>query len=114
MGLIQRVIEAAGIPTIGISIVREYTEKVRPPRSVFLHWPFGHPLGEPENIPQQRAVLFEAFKALYQITVPGEIIDLPFSWRRFDYAKYREPAAFPLPKPDQPGTGAAPSPPAPE
>ena len=91
MGLIQRVIEQAGIPTIGISIVRNYSEKVRPPRTVALRWPFGHPLGEPDNIPQQRAVLLEAFRALETIETPGEIIDLPFKWRREDYSKYREP-----------------------
>jgi hypothetical protein len=91
VGLIQRVIEQAGIPTIGISIVRNYSEKVRPPRTVALRWPFGHPLGEPDNIPQQRAVLLEAFRALETIETPGEIIDLPFKWRREDYSKYREP-----------------------
>jgi len=87
VGLIQRVIEGMGIPTIGISIVREYTEKVKPPRTIFLRWPFGHPLGEPFNIAQQRAVLAEAFKALYSISTPGEIIDLPFRWKR---EKYRD------------------------
>ena len=96
MGLIQRTIEQAGIPTIGISIVRQYTEQVRPPRSVYLHWPFGHPLGEPGNVRQQRAVLFEAFKALYAIATPGEVVDLPFPWRRFDYTSYREPKKIPF------------------
>lgn len=91
MGLIQRAIEQVGIPTIGISIVRDYSEKIRPPRTVALRWPFGHPLGEPGNIPQQRAVLFEAFKALETIETPGEIIDLPFKWRREDYSVYQEP-----------------------
>jgi len=57
--LIQREIEQAGIPTIGISIVREYTEKVKPPRTVFLDWPFGHPLGEPFDKEQQVAVLLD-------------------------------------------------------
>lgn len=85
MGLIQRVIEEMGIPTIGISIVREYTEKVKPPRTIFLRWPFGHPLGEPFNITQQRAVLTEAFRALYSIKTPGEIIDVPFKWKREHY-----------------------------
>jgi hypothetical protein len=96
VGLIQKAIETAGIPTVGISIVREYTEQVRPPRSVFLHWPFGHPLGEPGNVRQQRAVLFEAFKALYAINTPGEIVNLPFPWRRFDYRNYREPKKIPF------------------
>ena len=91
MGLIQREIEKAGIATVGITIVREYTEKVQPPRSVYLKWPFGHPLGEPGNVKQQRAVVMEAFRALYGITSPGEIVDLPFRWRRHDYESYEEP-----------------------
>jgi hypothetical protein len=86
VGLIQREIEAEGIPTIGISIVRKFTEKVKPPRTVFLRWPFGHPLGEPFHLAQQRAVLTEAFNALYTIKTPGEILDLPFRWRRHKYA----------------------------
>ncbi len=94
MGLIQREIEKVGIATIGVSIVREYTEKVQPPRTVFLRWPFGHPLGEPGNVKQQRAVVLEAFRALYSITTPGEIVDLPFRWRRHDYESYVEPGLF--------------------
>lgn len=85
MGLVQREIEAQGIPTIGISIVRKFTEKVKPPRTVFLRWPYGHPLGEPFHVAQQRAVLAETFKALYEIKTPGEIVDLPFKWRRHKY-----------------------------
>ena len=94
MGLIQREIEKAGIPTIGVSIVREFTEKVQPPRTVFLRWPFGHPLGEVGNVKQQRAVVMEALHALYSIKNPGEIIDLPFRWRRHDYNAYEEPESF--------------------
>ncbi|HKL26499.1 MAG TPA: hypothetical protein VJ910_09775 [Desulfuromonadales bacterium] len=86
MGLIQREIERQGIPTVGISIVRDYTEKVQPPRTIFLKWPFGHPLGEPGNLAQQRTVLLEALKAVKTIREPGEIIDLPFPWRRYRYS----------------------------
>ena len=85
MGLIQREIERQGTPTIGISIVRDYSVKVKPPRTVYLRWPFGHPLGEPFNTNQQRVVLAEAFRALCSITRPGEIIDLPYRWRREHY-----------------------------
>lgn len=85
MGLIQREIERQGTPTIGISIVRDYSVKVKPPRTVYLRWPFGHPLGEPFNTNQQRVVLAEAFSALCAITRPGEIIDLPYRWRREQY-----------------------------
>lgn len=85
MGLIQSVIEKAGIPTVGISSLRRLTEAARPPRTVFLGWPFGHPLGEPFNEPQQRTVLREALKALYVIEEPGGIVELPFKWRRHVY-----------------------------
>jgi hypothetical protein len=85
VGLIQREIEKEGIPTIGISIVREYSEKISPPRTVFLRWPFGHPLGEPFNAAQQRVVLAEALRALFTIGEPGTIVDLPYRWRRERY-----------------------------
>ncbi len=85
MGLIQREIEKTGIPTIGVSIVRKYSETVKPPRTIFLRWPFGHPFGEPFNTTQQRVVLAEAMRALYKIQEPGTIIDLPYRWRREHY-----------------------------
>jgi D-proline reductase (dithiol) PrdB len=83
--LIQREIERGGIATIGISILREYTEIIKPPRTVHLRWPFGHPLGEPFHTAQQRAVLKETFGALYSIDKPGTIIDIPFKWRKQNY-----------------------------
>jgi D-proline reductase (dithiol) PrdB len=83
--LVQREVERAGIPTIGISIVRKYSEKVKPPRTIFLKWPFGHPLGEPFHVAQHRAVLQKAFEALYSIAEPGTIVDIPFRWRREKY-----------------------------
>ena len=73
MGLIQREIEKQGIPTIGISIVRSYTERVKPSRSLYLRRSFGHPMGEPFNVSQQTAILEKAFEALYTISEPGEI-----------------------------------------
>jgi D-proline reductase (dithiol) PrdB len=78
VGLIQREIEKAGLSTIGISIVRSITEKIKPPRTVFVDWPFGHPLGEPFIKAQQRKILMDALNALSSIKIPGEIIDLPY------------------------------------
>jgi D-proline reductase (dithiol) PrdB len=83
--LVQREIELADIPTVGISIVRKFSEKVKPPRTIFLKWPFGHPLGEPFHVAQQRAVLHKAFEALESIQEPGTILDIPFRWRREKY-----------------------------
>ena len=85
MGLVQREIEKAGIPTISVSILRKLTEEVKSPRSVFVRWPFGHPLGEPFNVAQQTTIIREAFKALKEIREPGTIIDLPYRWKRETY-----------------------------
>jgi hypothetical protein len=90
VGLIQREIEKEGISTIGISIVRSFSEKIKPPRTVFLHWPFGHPLGEPFNAAQQRTVLVAALDNLFSISTPGQIVDLPYRWKREKQSLYEK------------------------
>jgi hypothetical protein len=82
VGLIQRAIEAEGIPTVGISILKEVTEKVRPPRTLFLRYPFGHPMGEAFNVAQQRTILSDALTGLEGITEPGAILEPGYRWRR--------------------------------
>jgi D-proline reductase (dithiol) PrdB len=82
VGLIQRAIEMEGIPTVGISILKEVTQRVRPPRSVFLRYPFGHPMGEAFNTAQQRAILLDALAALETISEPGTILEPGYRWRR--------------------------------
>jgi len=37
---------------------------------------------------QQKAVLSQAFLALYSIKTPGEIIDIPYRWKREVYDEY--------------------------
>ncbi len=102
MGLIQREIEKVGIATVGISIVREYSEKVKPPRTVFVRWPFGHPLGEVGNKLQQRTIVREALAAIYKIKSPGEIVDLPYRWRREQYSENQPLSVDDLNKTEQP------------
>ena len=85
MGLIQRAVEAEGIPTVGISILKEVTRKVRPPRSVFLRYPFGHPLGEAFNVAQQRTILLDALRALEMIVEPGTILEPGYPWRKHHF-----------------------------
>lgn len=85
MGLIQRVLEAAGISTVSISLVREITVQVRPPRALFVRWPFGHPLGEPFAVAQQLRILHDMLHALESMQEPGSLIDLGYRWRRERY-----------------------------
>jgi D-proline reductase (dithiol) PrdB len=87
VGLVARAIEAVGIPTISLSIVREVTEKTPPPRALYLHFPFGHALGEPGNRAQQLAILLQAFRLLFAADRPGIILDSGLRWRRETYGE---------------------------
>jgi len=39
--VLARALETAGIATTSISMVREHMEKVKPPRALFVPFPFG-------------------------------------------------------------------------
>lgn len=70
VGLIQRAIEYAGITTVSISLLREITEKIRPPRALFVPYPLGFPLGEPNNPPLQLRIMRAAFALLSRNDMP--------------------------------------------
>ncbi len=76
MGLIQRVIEAQGIATISVSLSKEITQKVRPPRALFSGFPLGHPFGFPGQSFRQLQVIRLLLKHLKEIRVPGTIVEL--------------------------------------
>ena len=82
MGLIAREVERVGIPTVALSIVRDITEKVPPPRALFLRFPFGHALGEKGDENRHLDVLYRAFALLFEAREPGEIRDAGLRWRR--------------------------------
>ena len=87
MGLIARSLEAAGIPTVAISITKDLTESVGVPRAVFVKWPLGHPLGEAGAALQQRTLIFEALRLLVTATAPGIIHEPGYRWRRQEYTE---------------------------
>jgi hypothetical protein len=55
--VLARALEANGVATTSISMVREHTEKVKPPRALFVPFPFGHALGRPNDVELQHRVL---------------------------------------------------------
>ncbi len=107
MGLIARAIEAEGISTICLASLKPIAAQVRPPRTLHLAWPFGHPLGEPGNAAQQLTVLHAALYSLY-FAEPGEILEPGWRWRRETYAI---PDGWDLPDPES-AVGRAGGPPA--
>jgi hypothetical protein len=64
VGVIQREIERTGVATVSISLVKEFTQVVRPPRALWAPFPFGRPLGAPKNAAIQRRVMMAAFALL--------------------------------------------------
>jgi len=50
--------------TVALSLVREHTEKVKPPRALYVPFPLGLPVGHPGNVVEQQAVLDLAFSTL--------------------------------------------------
>jgi hypothetical protein len=62
--VLARALETAGITTTSISMVREHTEKIKPPRALFVPFPFGYALGRPEDPALQHRVLRAALDLL--------------------------------------------------
>lgn len=87
MGLVQRVIERGGITTVGVSTMLKYTEAAEPPRTLFLKWPMGHAIGEPDFIEQQSLIVKRALNLMTDGKKPGEILKPPYRWRRHEDLK---------------------------
>jgi D-proline reductase (dithiol) PrdB len=85
VGLLAREIEARGVSTVALALVKELAVLVKAPRMLYLHWPFGHALGEPDNREQQRTILHNAFSLARAAPRPGLLVELPYRWKREVY-----------------------------
>lgn len=61
---------------------REVAQNVKPPRALFVKFPFGAPLGPAGDVKTQRGVILEALAVLANATEPGAIVDSPRAWKR--------------------------------
>jgi hypothetical protein len=68
---------------------KEVEEYIKPPRVVHVRFPFGRPLGEPGDADQQRVIIEDSLEALANTTTAGTVVELPYRWRREDYAAIR-------------------------
>jgi hypothetical protein len=57
VGALSHYLEQEGIPTAGISLIRPHTEKIRPPRALWVPFELGRPLGVPGDPAFQTRVL---------------------------------------------------------
>ena len=76
----QRAIERRGISTVSVTVARDVTEHLKPPRAVFLPFMMGHHFGVPFHRKLQRRIILEALDRLTQAKQSGEIHDLPITW----------------------------------
>ena len=80
MGLVQRVLEASGIPTVTLSLIPDLTRAVGVARLAGISYPFGRPLGRPHDADGQRAVLRAMLEVLASASGPDTYVELPFTW----------------------------------
>jgi D-proline reductase (dithiol) PrdB len=64
VGLVQSIIEKSGIPTVSITLLREVTERIKPPRALAVDRPLGYPLGKPDDALLQKEIILAALALL--------------------------------------------------
>lgn len=70
VSLIQAAIERADVSTVSISLLREVTDVIHPPRALFVPFRLGFPLGEANNPELQHRVIAEALSLLKRNDTP--------------------------------------------
>jgi D-proline reductase (dithiol) PrdB len=84
VGLIQRVLDEAGLSTISLTLVREITDQVKPSRALFVEYPFGHTFGDVRDQVLQRQILMDMLRSAVEVAQPGTIHTLPYRWAKDD------------------------------
>ena len=68
--MLARVFEASGLSTVSLAMVREHAVKVKPPRALFVPFPFGYALGKPNDAHLQHRVLAATLALLQRPSGP--------------------------------------------
>jgi hypothetical protein len=78
--VLARRLEAAGIPTVVVTMMPDLAEAVLTPRILGVEFPFGHPFGVPGNRALQRRVLEAALVVLAGAAASGTRVDVDVEW----------------------------------
>ena len=82
MGLVARVLEAGGIATVALGVVRRMIVDLPAPRNALVRFPLGQVFGPPGAKDRQRAVLRAALGLTQRALPIGAIVELPYKWKR--------------------------------
>jgi hypothetical protein len=108
VGGLAKYLEDEGLATVLISLVREHTAVMRPPRALWVPFPLGRPFGVPDNPAFQRKVLTAALDLLDRPSGPV-LVDFPEEAPAETAAEEMEgwvcPVSFPKPPPPEDITG---------
>lgn len=80
MPVLARRIEAAGIPTVVLTMMPDVAQWLLAPRVVGVEFPFGHSFGMPGDHVTHRRVLDTALTVLAGAPAPGTRVDLDLTW----------------------------------
>jgi hypothetical protein len=78
--VLARWIEAAGIPTVVVTMMPALAEEKRAPRIVGVEFPYGHAFGMPHDKAMQRSVLELALRVLSGAAAFGTRVDFDAAW----------------------------------
>jgi len=78
--VLARWIEAAGIPTVTVTMMPAVAEERRAPRIVGVEFPFGHAFGMPGDQQMHREVLTVALRVLAGASEFGTHVDVDIEW----------------------------------
>ncbi|HUB13006.1 MAG TPA: hypothetical protein VMB34_13715 [Acetobacteraceae bacterium] len=77
MSALGHYLEAEGLATVAISLIRPQTENTRPPRALWVPFELGRPFGPPSDPAFQRRVLLAALRLLERSDGPVLLEDFP-------------------------------------
>jgi hypothetical protein len=74
VSLVAAELERRGIPTVVLQLLKLVTEKVRPPRALYVPFPHGYPLEAPHSPEAQHAVIEAALRVFEMDVEKGPLL----------------------------------------
>ncbi len=65
---------------MSVTVARDVTQRVKPPRALFVPFMMGHHFGVPFHRQLQRRIILAALHLLETATTSGQVETLPLSW----------------------------------